>query len=76
MDGSEILDGSMIAIVGRREITVDGFGGIEEYSEREISFKAGGKRVTVCGSELEIRYMSIKTIVVAGVIDSVSFAKE
>ncbi len=63
----------VIALTGNKEITVDGFKGIEEYSELSVSFKAGSLLMTVIGCDLSIRYMSLHTIVIAGEIKSVEF---
>lgn len=70
---AEITDAPIIGMTGRREVTVDGFKGIEEYSEAEVTFRAGSELIAVCGTELVIKYMSLHTIVVGGRIGSVEF---
>ncbi len=63
-----------INIIGNREITVDGFRGIEDFSESEVTFCAGNMLICIGGSDLIIRYMSVHTIVVAGKITSIKFS--
>ncbi len=72
---SNILDTPIIAMTGSRELTVDGFRGIEDYTENELCFRAGALVVTVTGFDLTIRYLSVHTIVVVGDIRSIEFAK-
>ena len=72
---SELTDTPIIGMTGSREITVDGFRGIEEYTEREVTFRAGSGIITVCGTELVIKFMSLHTIVIGGRICSVNFSE-
>ena len=71
---AEITGAPVIGMSGNHEITVDGFKGIEEYSESELSFRAGDMTISVCGEALVIRYLSLHTIVVCGSISRVEFA--
>ena len=69
----EITGAPVISISGRREITVDGFRGIEEYTEDSVTFKAGKTVISVGGNDLIIRFMSLHTIVIAGYIIKIEF---
>lgn len=68
---AELTDTPIMSLTGDREITVDGFRGIEEYTDDCVTFRAGKLNVCVSGSGLEIRYMSLHTIVIGGSIRSV-----
>ena len=72
---SQITDTPIINMTGSREMTVDGFRGIEDYADNELSFRAGALLVTVTGFDLSIRYVSLHTIVLCGDIRSVVFEK-
>ncbi len=71
---AEITDTPIIGMQGNREITVDGFKGIEEYTDTEVCFRTAAMMITVYGSNLLIRYLSIHTIVISGNIKNVSFS--
>lgn len=73
---AEITDTPIIGMQGNREITVDGFKGIEEYSDTEVCFRAGNMTMTVSGSNLLIRYLSIHTIVISGNIKNTAFSED
>ncbi|MBQ1389425.1 MAG: YabP/YqfC family sporulation protein [Clostridia bacterium] len=70
---AEIAGEAVIQIIGNREITVDGFKGIEEYTDNEVVFHAGSFMLTVCGENLVIKFLSIHTIVIGGNIQEVRF---
>ena len=70
---AELSDIPIINMNGSRDITVDGFKGIEEYSDDSVSFRVSGGLMTVVGGELTIKYMSLHTIVIAGKIKRVEF---
>ena len=70
---AEITGEAVIQIIGNSEITVDGFKGIEDYTENEVVFRAGSFVLAVIGESLAIRYLSIHTIVVSGYICSVEY---
>ncbi len=72
---AELTDTPIIGMTGNREITVDGFRCVEEYTETEITFRAGCFLMTVRGISLAIRFLSLHTIVVSGEISAVEFAK-
>ena len=44
---AELTDTPIIGMTGNSEITVDGFRCVEDYSENEISFRAGCFLMTV-----------------------------
>lgn len=68
---AELTDTPIMSLTGDREITVDGFSGIEEYTDDSVTFRAGKLNICVSGSDLEIRYMSMHTIVIGGNIRGV-----
>ena len=70
---SAIIDSPIIGMTGNKEITVDGFKGIVDYTETSVSFKAGSVIMTVGGGGLSIRYLSVHTIVISGEITAVEF---
>ncbi len=72
---AELGDTPIIFMTGSREMTVDGFHGIIDYTENELTFGAGAGTITVTGFDLAIRYMSLHTIVVGGDIKNVEFGK-
>lgn len=72
---SQITGDPVIGLTGDREITVDGFRFINDYSENSVAFCAGKLTINVIGCGLMIRYISPHTIVIAGGINSVEFQR-
>ena len=62
-----------IQLIGSREFTLDGCKGIAEYSDYAIKIRTSCGVVCICGHRLNIRYLSINSVVVEGRISSVEF---
>ncbi len=70
---AEISGEAVVQLLGNSEITVDGFKGIEDYTENEVVFRAGSFVLAVSGDALVIKFLSIHTIVIGGHIRSVEY---
>ncbi|MDE7390083.1 MAG: YabP/YqfC family sporulation protein [Lachnospiraceae bacterium] len=71
----ELNNGPMIELCSNREITVDGCKGIVEYSEFAIKIKTGDGMIAINGRGLNIKYLSVSSIVVDGYITGLEFIK-
>lgn len=69
-----ILNTARIEVIGNREITVENYLGISEYSPTCISLLVNPSNIKICGENLEIKTMTKDFIYVMGTISSVSFA--
>lgn len=71
----EFTGASTMQICGNREITLDGCKGIVEYSDFEIKIKTLNGGVSIFGRDLNIKYLSVNSVVVEGKIKAVEFAE-
>ena len=71
-----IFDDTFIEIRGNREVLVDGFTSLLQYSESEISVMAGKKRLSITGEKLKMDVMTEGKIAVSGIIGSVAFLSQ
>ena len=73
----EILLGSAkIVTIGNREMTVENYKGIIEYTNSCIRLTADPTDITISGNGLEIKTMTRDFLYITGKICSVSFCKE
>lgn len=71
----ELNNGPIMEVCSDRQITVDGCRGIVEYSEYVIKIKTSEGIVSVSGKSLNIKYLSISSVVVEGFITCIEFLK-
>ncbi len=71
---SEFMGSSVIQICGRKEVTIDGCKGIVEYLDCEMKVGTNDGYVTVFGTDLNIKYLSINTVVVEGKLQRIEFS--
>ena len=62
-----------VKIIGNKELTIDGFKGIVEYSENIIKVKTACGIVAVSGFDLNIKYLSVTAMVIEGAITDISY---
>lgn len=67
-----LLDTFRIVMTGERELTVENFKGILEYSASLIRLRVTGGRIAVEGGALEIKTVTDDEIQISGRISSVS----
>ncbi len=67
-----LLDTFRMVMTGERDITVENFKGILEYSPNLIRLRVTGGRMAVEGAELEIKTVTDDEIQIGGRIRSVS----
>ena len=65
---------SHIEINSGREVLIEGCRGILDYSDSRIQFSVGRQAVTVIGTELTIRNMFTRVIVISGRISSIEYS--
>ena len=63
-------------IKSNREVIVEGCNTIEEYDENIVKIKTPKMGISFFGKNLEIKCMSVDSLVVEGVISSVEFNEE
>lgn len=71
----ELVGMPTMQICGNREITLDGCKGIIEYSDFEIKMRTANGGVSVFGKNLNIKYLSINSVVIEGKIRAVEFGE-
>ncbi len=67
-----ILDTYRLVMLGEREVTVENFKGILEYSDNLIRIRVKGGRMSIEGVGLEIKTVTDDEIQITGKIKSVS----
>lgn len=60
-------------LIGRKEIQIDGCGGIIEYDGQQVCLSAGNQQIRVWGQELEISLMTHNGIIIRGLITGVEY---
>ena len=68
------LDVAKITMIGSREISIENYSGILEYSENSVLIKAKPSPIKVCGSFLEIAVMTKELLYITGSIKKISFS--
>ncbi len=68
-----ILDTILIKTIGNKEITIENYKGILEYSNTCIHIKAKPNSVKIIGKNLEIGTITDEMLYISGVIEEVSF---
>ncbi len=74
MDAPEVIPGiSKITIVSDTAVVVENYDGVCEYTNELIYIRLKKKMLEICGSELNIEYLSENTASISGKIHSVGF---
>ena len=72
----ETLPGQVvIEITGENRVLIEHHGGVREYSRGRIGVNVKYGIVQVCGSCLELRYMTKEQLVISGKIDCVQLMR-
>lgn len=71
----ELNRGPMMEVCSNREITIDGCRGIAEYNENGVKINTTDGIVAICGRSLNIKYLSVTSVVIAGYITSIEFVR-
>ncbi len=71
-----ILDTSKITLIGKREITVENYRGIVEYTPQKIVLISNPSQIEICGCNLDIKTMTKDFLYITGLIDVISFSPE
>lgn len=69
----ELTNASVMEICSDRQITIDGCKGIVEYSDFMVKIKTAGGIVSIGGRYLNIKYLSVNSVVIEGKLLSVEF---
>lgn len=67
------VDLPKIILTGNREIYVENYRGILEYTDSIIRLNIGANALKVCGEELDIRAIGEEDITLNGTISSIEF---
>ena len=68
-----IMDLPKFEMIGNRELLIENYKGILEYSDMTIKINASRFVVTIIGRQLEIKSMTQNGIYIVGYINSVEF---
>lgn len=68
-----ILDTVTVKVLGCREMTIQNYKGILEYSDTCIRIKAKPKAVKICGRDLELKTITDEVLYITGAISSFAF---
>ncbi len=71
-----ITDTVLIKSIGTREMIVENYKAILEYSERKIKIKALPKIVHISGEKLDIENISEDTLCIKGSFDKIVFSND
>lgn len=71
-----ILDAARITFLGNRELTVENYKSIAEYTENKIVLETNPHRLTVAGTQLEIKSIARELLYITGRIHTVEFKQE
>ncbi len=71
-----ILDLPRIVLIGNRELTVENYKSIGEYSENQILLNSNPYKLKISGSELEIKSIASELIYICGRVAAVEFKRE
>ncbi len=66
-----VLDTVLISCIGNRELTIENYKSILEYSDTCIRIKANPKPVRITGGRLELRNITRELLYIVGRIDRV-----
>lgn len=71
-----LLNTSKITAIGNREITVENYRGIIEYTPQKIKLISNPTHIEICGHNLEIKTMTKDFLYITGIVGCVSFCNE
>ncbi|MBR5614089.1 MAG: YabP/YqfC family sporulation protein [Clostridia bacterium] len=71
-----ILDFARLEFIGNREVTVENYKSIVEYTEKQIIVETNPHRIKIQGAELEIKSIAREILYITGKISSVEFKLE
>ena len=71
-----ILDVPKIVFIGSREVVVENYKAISEYTDQRIVAESNPSGLTICGEELEIRSITREMLFITGKIRKMEFGKE
>lgn len=71
-----ILDFAHLEFIGNREVTVENYKSIAEYTEKQIIVETNPHRIKLCGSDLEIKSIAREMLYITGKISAVEFKRE
>ena len=71
-----ILDFARLEFIGNREVTVENYKSIVEYTEKQIIVETNPHRIRLCGSGLEIKSIAREILYITGKISAVEFRRE
>lgn len=75
LPGESLPGQVLVEIAGDNRVLIEHHGGVREYSGERICVKVKYGHVLVCGSCLELRYMTNEQLVISGRIDGVTIKR-
>lgn len=64
---------SIVTIIGRREVLIENYKGILEYTEDYIKIQTKNAKLTVYGKQLSIEYYTNEDMKVVGFVKSIEY---
>lgn len=71
-----LLNSVKIVLIGSREVTIENYNGIVEYTDSSVVLDANPHKIKIGGSSLEVRTITREILYITGDITSLEFRKE
>lgn len=71
-----LLNSAKIVLIGSREVTIENYNGIVEYTDTSVVLDANPCRIRIGGTSLEVRTISREILYITGSIAKLEFQKE
>ncbi len=71
-----ILDVPKIVFIGSREVVIENYKAISEYTDQKIVMESNPYGLMICGANMEIRSITREMLFITGKIQKMEFGKE
>ncbi len=71
-----ILDSSLMKMTGNRELIIENYKGILEYSDSVIRIKAKPKTIKLSGANLEFKTITDEVLLISGKFSQIAFTED
>ncbi len=71
-----ILNSSLMKVTGNREVIIENYKGILEYSSSVIRIKSKPKTIKICGENLEFKAITDEVLLISGTFSQIAFVED
>ncbi|MGL5260099.1 MAG: YabP/YqfC family sporulation protein [Lachnospiraceae bacterium] len=68
-----MLGASIVTVIGERELWVENYKGILDYTDKKIVLQGKQKKIIIMGSYLKIEYYTKEEMKISGKIEDINF---